>query len=267
MEISYSGGQTHVMLKRSDAAAKYTFELTPKVKDPATGQIVYLAKKVKLTVNTYTSDKIGIQMSSSGKLDTLNRDSVITAFVSKVSNAVPGKQKLLRMTGADASLFDYTVDTDGRITLKLKPGVTYSTKKSYGVQFVYDVFGETVTSNPVTIKVTQSSYKPVISPANAEYSLSYRSSSGKVLIFRVALQGNDGAKLNAATPLALRRAIGTAPTVKVSADGRTALVYITIRHGSYLDSGKSYKLILDVKPIGCADDAAVQKVNATIRVK
>lgn len=274
VDISYSSGQTHVMLKRSDAAAKYTFELTPKVKDPATGQIVYLAKKVKLTVNTYTSDKISVQMSFSGKLDTLNRDSVITAFVSKVSNAVPGKQKLLRMTGTDASLFDYTVDTDGRITLKLKPGVTYSTKKSYGVQFVYDVFGETVTSNPVTIKVTQSSYKPVISPANAEYSLSYRSGSGKVLIFRVGLQGNDGAKLdagsiqlNAATPLALRRAMGTAPTVKVSADGRTALVYITIRHGSYLDSGKSYKLILDVKPIGCADDAAVQKVNATIRVK
>lgn len=274
VDISYSNGQIHAKLKRSDAAAKYTFELTPKVKDPASGQIVYLAKKVKLSVQTHTSDKIGIQMSYTGKLNTLNPEKVVTAFVSKVSNAAAGHQILKSMTGADADLFTYSEDAQGQITLRLKQGYTYATKKSYEVKFVYDVFGEIVTSNPVKIKITQDTYKPAITPASALYSLSYRGSTAKVLTFKISLLGAGHAKLdansiqvNTATPLALRRAMGAAPVVKVSEDGRSALVQVSFKHSSYLDSGKSYKLILNVTPVGNASDVKAKTVTATVLAK
>lgn len=273
VDISYSNGQIHAKLKRSDAAAKYTFELTPKVKDPASGQIVYLAKKVKITVSTYTSDKVGIQVSYSGKLDTLNPESVMTAFVSKVTNAAAGHHILKSMTGADADLFTYSEDAEGQITLRPKQGYAYSVKESYEVAFVYDVFGELVTSNPVKIKFTQGTYKAVITPASALYSLASRSSAAKVLTFRVSLQNTDYAKLdansiqvNTATPLALRRAMGAAPVVRVSEDGKTALVLVSFKHSSYLDYGKAYKLVLDVKPVGSASDVKAQTVTATINV-
>lgn len=270
MDISYSNGQIHAKLKRSDAAARYTFELTPKVKDLSTGQIVYLAKKVKLTVSTYTSEKVGIQVSYTGKLDTLNPESVVTAFVSKVSNAAAGHQILKSMTGADADMFTYSENADGQITLNLKQGCTYSTKKTYEVKFVYDVFGETVTSNPVKIKVTQGKYKPVISPANGLVVLSSRNTT--TLLFKVSLNGADGAKLDknsikvntSKSAAVLGRAMGTAPVVSVSADGKVATVAVTVRHKDYLDSGKKYALSFDVTPVNNASDVKAQTVTATI---
>jgi hypothetical protein len=162
-------------------------------------------------------------MSYTGKLNTLNPEQVVTAFVSKVSNAAAGHQILKSMTGADADLFTYSEDAEGQITLRLKQGYTYATKKSYEVKFVYDVFGEIITSNPVKIKITQDTYKPAITPASTLYLLSYRGSTAKVLTFKVSLLGTGYAKLdansiqvNTATPLALRRAMGAAPVVKVS---------------------------------------------------
>lgn len=273
VDISYSDNYLQVKLKRADAAARYTFELTPKVKDPTTGQIVYFAKKVKLTVQTYTSDKIGVQVSYSGKLDTLNPESVVTAFVSKVSNAAAGHQILKDMTGADANLFTYSEDADGQIILRLKQGNTYSTKKTYEVAFVYDVFGKLVTSNPVSIKITQSKYKSAITPATALVSLASRNTT--TLSYRISLTGADGATLNAdsiqvntsKTPLALRRAIGANPEVTVSADGKYATVAVTFKHRSYLDSGKKYTLAFDVTPAGNASDVKAQTVTATILAK
>ena len=275
VDIRYSGGKLQVKLKRSDAAAKYTFELTPKVKDPATGQIVYFSKKVKLTVSTYSSNQVGIQMSYSGKLDTFNPDSAMNVFVSKVKNAAAGGQKLVRMTGADAGLFTYSEDSNGQITLKLKKGYTYAGKKRYEVAFVYDVFGETVTTNPVKIKVSQGYYLPTVTPDTSIFFLSSRSARSKVMSFTVRLTGNDGAKLDAnsiqlnstKTPALLMRAMGAKPEVRVSADGKSARVIITFEHSNYLDIGKSYKLVLDVKPVGHLSDETPRTVTTTINVR
>ena len=61
--------------------------------------------------------------------------------------------------------------------------------------------------------------------------------------------------------------MGAALVVRISEDGRSALVLVSFKHNSYLDSGKSYKLVLDVKPVGSASDVTAQKVTATINVK
>ena len=61
--------------------------------------------------------------------------------------------------------------------------------------------------------------------------------------------------------------MGAAPVVKVAEDGRSALVQVSFKHSSYLDSGKSYKLILNVTPVGNASNVKAKTVTATVLAK
>lgn len=270
VEIWYADGLLHTKLKTSDPDSKYVFELTPKVKDELTGQVVYTPTKLKFTVQTYRNDKITIEMDTSGTLDTLNPDSAMYVYVSKLTNAAGGHEKVRALVGRDGHLFDYSVDEYGQITLKLKPGQTYDTSKTYLLRFTYEVFNQTVVSNDVKVKVTQGKYKAVISPPNALVTLSSRKTT--TLLFSVSLTGAEGARLDkdsiqlntSKTAAALDRAIGSVSVRSVSADGRLATVAVTITHKDYLDSGKKYVLAFDVTPVGNASD--VKPAVTTVKV-
>lgn len=273
VEIWYANGQLHTKLKTNDPESRYIFELTPKVKDELTGQIVYTPNKLKLTVQTYRNDKITIDMGIYGTLDTLNPDSAMYVYVSKLTNAANGHEKLKALVGQDGNLFDYSVDEYGQITLKLKPGQTYETGKTYLLRFTYEVFNQTVVSKDVKVKVTQGKYKPVISPPNAQVTLSSRKTT--TLLFSISLTGAEGARLDkdsirlntSKTAAALGRAIGSASVRSVSADGRLATVAVTITYKDYLDSGKKYALAFDVTPVGNASNVKAQTVTASILAK
>ena len=273
VEIWYADGQLHTKLKTSDPDSKYVFELTPKVKDELTGQVVYTPTKLKFTVQTYRNDKITIKMDTSGTLDTLNPDSAMYVYVSKLTNAAGGHEKVRALVGRDGHLFDYSVDEYGQITLKLKPGQTYDTSKTYLLRFTYEVFNQTVVSNDVKVKVTQGKYKAVISPPTAMVALSSRNTA--TLRFSVSLTGAEGAKLDAdsiklntsKTTAALGKAVSAVSVVSVSADGRLATVTVTVKHKDYLDSGKKYTLAFDVTPVGNASNVKPQTITATVQAK
>lgn len=273
VEIWYADGQLHTKLKTSDPDSKYVFELTPKVKDELTGQVVYTPTKLKFTVQTYRNDKITIEMDTFGTLDTLNPDSAMYVYVSKLTNAAGGHEKVRALVGRDGHLFDYSVDEYGQITLKLKPGQTYDTSKTYLLRFTYEVFNQTVVSNDVKVKVTQGKYKAVISPPTAMVALSSRNTA--TLRFSVSLTGAEGAKLDAdsiklntsKTTAALGKAVSAVSVVSVSADGRLTTVTVTVKHKDYLDSGMKYTLAFDVTPVGNASNVKPQTITATVQAK
>lgn len=273
VNISYSDGQLHAKLKRADAAAKYTFQLTPKVKDLTTGQIVYSPNKLKLTVQTYKNEKLAITMASTGKLDTIVPDSAMFFYVKKVTNAA-ATPKFLRLEGADAERFNVSLNEYNEVVLALKEDQTYSTKQAYQIKFVYDVCGKEVSSAVMKIKVTQSKVRASILPTTTALYLNSRLSKVKILNFTIKLTTPDGAKLDAGsiklntskTTLAMRRALGSA-NVEISEDGTTAKVSILVKNPGLLDSGKKYSIAFDVAPVGNASNVKPVTVTADVLAK
>lgn len=273
VNISYSDGQLHAKLKRADAAAKYTFQLTPKVKDLTTGQIVYSPNKLKLTVQTYKNEKLAITMASTGKLDTIVPGSAMYFYVKKVTNAA-GTPKFIRLEGADAERFNVSENEYSEVLLTLKEDQTYSTKQAYQIKFVYEVCGKEVTSAVMKIKVTQSKVKASILPKTTALYLNSRLSKVKILNFTIKLTTPDGAKLDAGsiklntskTTLAMRRALGSA-NVEISEDGTTAKVSILVKNPGLLDSGKKYTIAFNVMPVGNASNVKPVTVTATVLTK
>lgn len=264
--LTVEDGVLNVYLNTQEVFKK-TYNLLPIAADP-TGDRGSVPM-VKLTVQSYETTKpVTVAQSAKGKLDTLNRDSVITYTVGKITNAL-GPVENVHLEGKDAWRFQVsgiTTDAKGKqtFTLSLVEGETYSTKETYEVQFVYWLCGDTVSSAPVKVKVSQSAVK--ITATAGMFYLSqqspYRVDLKVTSPATAVLSGNidvDATK----TSRELVDAIEEVWSYNDD-DGNTAANF-QIRENHNLKAGKSYKLVLNVKPEGAAENISTQ-VTVTVKV-
>ncbi len=239
----------------SSAKTKYTYTLTPVVRDD-TGAEIALSTTVKLTVQAQQS-KISISQSASGKLDLMNPDSSIVYTVKKISNAngVIGDVALLDAAGAETDLFLTIFDEETQTaTLKLNPEKTYSTKETYKVKLRYSLCGTTVETATLSIKVTQSKLK-----VTAEQALFFQSQTLPLLV-KLSVDSPAGAKMATVsvntekTADALVKALDSENLTFTFPEGTAeARLQLTVVNPGQLTAGKSYTLYLDVTPLGVSE--------------
>ena len=259
-------GELLVALENSAAVNKsYTVMLTPVVYHAETQQEVLLPVSVKLTVQIYSAVP-KVSVSASGKLDTVNPDSVLTYTVSKASNidmAVDG----VGLEGEDQDLFNVELVTVGgkpAAKVTLIDGETYATNKTYKLQLIFSIRGQEI---PVSIsfKVSQSSLKFAAVPTVRMYQF-----QSWPVTFDVTLTSPTGAKLedislSSKTAAAFLRAVGGSEMkVDIAEDGRSAKVTLRISNPGYLVYGKSYTVYLDVTPENNASNQKPTQLKLTI---
>ncbi len=286
VRMSYDSGKLYIT-SLTDTVGEYDYTLTPKATDNA-GSDASLSS-VKLTVQTYNSEKLAVAQSGKGKLDAINPDSEVVYTIGKITNAM-GKVTKVELVGADSDKFVVGTYVDGEFvenalgedakgkqtfSLKMKDGVQYSTKPSYNVKFAYEVCGKKVLSptdkdKKIKVNVSQSALK-ITAPRNLIYYMAQ--GDGVPMNFQVALTAPENAKLaqiaiNEKTSPELISAMNREDVTLFAeeAGAESADLSIRIRKSGELKVGKTYKLILDVTPIGQTTDAKVTQVTISIKV-
>ena len=144
-----------------EAAAGGTYKLRPVLCHEATMQEVTLPTALTFKVTTYTSSKLSVSLSASGKLNTQNPAGAILYKISKINNCL-GTVEGVALEGADADKFHAELDTSGAkpvIRLTLLDGQDYATNVTYKVRFNLSVCGQDILSSVMNIRVTQSALK------------------------------------------------------------------------------------------------------------
>jgi len=222
-------------------------------------------------VQVYWNEKITVTLSSKGKLDAVVPGSAIVYTVKKISNAVDIlEEDDVALAGPDANLFDLEFREDGSFALKLRPGESYYTNRTYTVQLVFLICGREVVTKAMSFKVTQSALKISV-PKTAVFFQSQRTP----LRVTIGLTSPDGAALDAAritinaqkSAAFMSALAGSEVSVTVSEDGRTAELAIPVTAPGRLTAGKSYPLVLDVLPEDCAEDLISKPTQVKLTVK
>ncbi|MBQ3192234.1 MAG: hypothetical protein IJO21_01915 [Oscillospiraceae bacterium] len=251
-------------------AGTYTFTAVPDVNG-----VNLKAVTVKVSIS---SAEPKLTLGAKGKLDAIVPESEIVYTVNKIAN-VEGKLDDIVISGIevngeaqDTELFtlsDLAVDDKGKqyFTLGLNPDVQYSTKATYKVTFTYELCGETFEVKPVNVKVSQSSLKTKATPevyvpgqAAMAVNLQLTAPVGAQLAEVVVNEAKTAKELIAALDAsAIGRNLLEEPTANAD-------LVLTIANGSGLAAGKSYKLALDIIPVGNASDAKLTTVTVNIKI-
>lgn len=251
-------------------AGTYTFTAVPDVNG-----VDLKAVTVKVSIS---SAEPKLTLGAKGKLDAIVPESKIVYTVNKIAN-VEGKLDDIVISGIevngetmDTDLFtlsDLAVDDKGKqyFTLGLNPDVQYSTKATYKVTFTYELCGETFEVKPVNVKVSQSSLKTKATPEV------YVPGQAAMAV-NLQLTAPVGAQLAEVVVNEAKTAKELIAALDASAIGRNLLeepeanadLVLTIANGSGLAAGKSYKLALDIIPVGNASDAKLTTVTVNIKI-
>ena len=232
-----------------------TRTLCPIVREEESGQEVQLPTKLTLKVRTLNTNKLTVSLSAKGKLNTVDLDSAIAYTVTKVNNCLGTVESVdLVGVGADAERFQAELDTTGTkpvVLLRLLPGESYVTNKTYKVQFCFTVCGTEVRSSVLSVKVTQTALK-VTAPKTAVY---YLSQSGPL---RCSLKANlplESVALSARTAKEFQQALG----------GQENLEF-RLTNPSALKAGKSYSVQLELLPENAAENTKPTTIKLTVKV-
>jgi len=283
--VAYQDGEITASIRDSGnlpAPGTYSFQFTPKVYNPNSGEPIDL-KPVTVKVKVSDNPVVTATVKAKGKLDAVQRDdSWITYTVTKLDN-LSGDIIGAEVIGPDAGLFDvwfwYGAGLGGA-DLTLKPDVPVSTKASYKIALEFTVESAdggtfTARTKTLTVKVTQSKLKLAVYPKTA--TLFQGQDTTKPAEFELVLDAPWAAqikdvKLNTTkTPLPFQRSLGRNAVVTWEPDaeygGYYGVVKITVKDPSKVVNGKSYKVVLDVIPEGCATNVKPTSVTVTVKVK
>ena len=217
-----------------------------------------------LTLKIQTYDKEpSFRLSAKGKLDVLNPASEIV-YTPKMTNCL-NAPTAVELTGDNASLFNVSLDSEGKIHLTLaKSGEYYSTKTAYKVTPVLTACGQKITGAALSVKVTQSAFKLAKLPNRTVFT-----TQTTALMQQLVVAGPAGAKigsatLNAKTTAALREAVETAGGIGFDAQSGM----ITVPSGAFtnLKPGR-YTLILDVTPANTVPGIKPTQAKLTLTVR
>ncbi len=234
--------------------------LSPIVREEESGQEVPLSTKLTLKVQTINTSKLTVSLSAKGKLNTVDPDSAIAYTVTKVNNCL-GTVESVDLIGENADLFQVDLDTTGTkplVLLRLLPGESYATNKTYKVQFRFAVCGREVRSSVLSVKVTQTALK-VTAPKTAVY---YLSQSGPL---RCSLKANlplESVALSARTAKEFQQALGGQENLRLTG----SRVEFKLTNPGALTAGKSYSVQLELTPENAAENTKPTTIKLTVKV-
>ena len=237
-----------------------TRTLCPIVREEESGQEVQLPTKLTLEVRTLNTTKLTVSLSAKGKLNTVDPDSAIAYTVTKVNNCL-GTVESVDLVGQDGDLFQADLDTSGVkpiVLLRLLPGESYATNKTYKVQFRFVVCGKEVLSSVLSVKVTQTALK-VTAPKTAVY---YLSQSGPL---RCSLKANlplESVALSARTAKEFQQALGGQENLRLTGNR----VEFKLTNPGALTVGKSYSVQLELTPENAAENTKPTTIKLTVKV-
>ena len=236
-----------------------TRTLYPVVREEESGQEVPLSTKLTLKVQTLNTTKLTVSLSAKGKLNTVDPDSAIAYTVTKVNNCL-GTVESVDLVGQDGDLFQADLDTSGAkpiVLLRLLPGESYATNKTYKVQFRFTVCGKEVLSSVLSVKVTQTALK-VTAPKTAVY---YLSQSGPL---RCSLKANlplESVALSAKTAKEFQQALGGQENLRLIGNR----VEFKLTNPGALTAGKSYSVQLELTPENAAENTKPTTIKLTVK--
>ena len=243
-----------------------TCNLYPIVREEESGQEVHLSTKLTLKVRTLNTTKLTVSLSAKGKLNTVDPDSAIAYTVTKVNNCLGTVESmdLVDQNGdlfQDGDPFQVDLDTSGVkpiVLLRLLPGKSYATNKTYKVRFRFAVCGKEVLSSVLPVKVTQTALK-VTAPKTAVY---YLSQSGPL---RCSLKANlplESVALSTRTAKEFQQALGGQENLRLT-DNR---VEFKLTNPGALTAGKSYSVQLELTPENAAENTKPTTIKLTVKV-
>lgn len=153
------------------------------------------------------------------------------------------------------------LDTSGVkpiVLLRLLPGESYATNKTYKVRFRFTVCGEEVLSSVLSVKVTQTALK-VTAPKTAVY---YLSQSGPL---RCSLKANlplESVALSARTAKEFQQALGGQENLRLTGNR----VEFKLTNPGALTAGKSYSVQLELTPENAAENTKPTTIKLTVKV-
>ncbi len=233
--------------------------LYPVVREEESGQEVQLSTKLTLKVQTLNTNKLTVSLSAKGKLNTVDPDSAIAYTVTKVNNCL-GTVEGVDLAGQDGDLFQADLDTSGvkpLVLLRLLPGESYATNKTYKVRFRFTVCGEEVLSSVLSVKVTQTALK-VTAPKTAVY---YLSQSGPL---RCSLKANlplESVALSTRTAKEFQQALGGQENLRLTGNR----VEFKLTNPGALTAGKSYSVQLEFTPENAAENTKPTTIKLTVK--
>ncbi|MBQ3193537.1 MAG: leucine-rich repeat domain-containing protein [Oscillospiraceae bacterium] len=263
--LSYENGRLEAKMDENAVRGKYAYTLYPQFREPDSDIHTATAPKaLKLTVEVYDGKAISVTQSGKGKLDAIDPASQILYTISKISNAQGVVESVELIQGEEFfCLSELGVDAKGKQTfaLMLKEDVTYSTKANYQVQFAYTICGQTVESAVLKVKVSQSSVK-ISAPA-----VNYYLSQSLPLNVQVSLTSPANAKIRFITVNADKTSKEFLQSIEKLLPGKSVGdLNFQFKEAHSLVAGKSYKLVLDITPVGHASDAKATQVTVNVKV-
>ena len=164
---------------------------------------------------------------------------------------------------------DLHCDSKGKqyFTMCLREDVTYSTKQTYKVVFGYKICGEWFTSNTLNIKVSQSALKIKATPeqyvpgeAVVKANLAMTAPANARMEQVVINEAKTAKELMAALDKTI---LGENLLEEATANANLTL---PIADSIGLKADKTYKLVLDVTPVGHASDIKMTEVTVNIKI-
>lgn len=237
-----------------------TCNLCPIVREEESGQEVPLSTKLTLKVQTLNTTKLTVSLSAKGKLNTVDPDSAIAYTVTKVNNCL-GTVEGVDLVGQDGDRFQVDLDTSGVkpiVLLRLLPGESYATNKTYKVQFRFAVCGKEVLSSVLSVKVTQTALK-VTASKTAVY---YLSQSGPL---RCSLKANlplESVAISTRTAKEFQQALGGQENLRLIGNR----VEFKLTNPGALTAGKSYSVQLELTPENAAENTKPPIIKLTVKV-
>ena len=153
------------------------------------------------------------------------------------------------------------LDTSGVkpiVLLRLLPGKSYATNKTYKVRFRFAVCGREVLSSVLSVKVAQTALK-VTAPKTAVY---YLSQSGPL---RCSLKANlplESVALSARTAKEFQQALGGQENLRLTGNR----VEFKLTNPGALTAGKSYSVQLEFTPENAAENTKPTTIKLTVKV-
>ena len=235
--------------------------LSPIVRDEESGQEVPLSTKLTLKVQTINTSKLTVSLSAKGKLDTVNPDSAIAYTVTKINNCLGTVESVdLIGVGEDAERFQAELDTTGTkpvVLLRLLPGESYATNKTYKVRFRFTVCGKEVLSSVLSVKVTQTALK-VTAPKTAVY---YLSQSGPLRCSLKASLPLESVALSTRTAKEFQQALGGQENLRLVGNR----LEFKLTNPGALTAGKSYSVQLELTPENAAENTKPTTIKLTVK--
>ena len=256
----------------------YSFTFTPKLSSDTEGTEGAALKPITVKVKVAGKAAVTATVSAKGKLDAIQREATSIIYTLTKLDSVMGDVSDVAVTGADAGLFDvellgWNAKSQPMVELTLKPDVAVSTKAKYKIALEFEIDGEIkATTKTLTVKVTQSKVKATLTPKSTTLFQSERTTERPALYY-LYLNSPYSAQierveLSKKTPLAFWKSLGANAEVKWEPDDDWGVnIEITVKDPSKVVNGKSYKVLLDVYPVGCATNAKPTTVTATVVIK